>query len=106
MNQIDLFAAREARDEALALVAGNSDGFISAGLELISRLPRGDATGEDIRFALEAKGLIPHHHNAWGALTLAAVKRGLLRRTDRFVNMRGPKSHARMTRVYIINGAV
>jgi hypothetical protein len=57
-------------------------------------------TGEDIRFRLMQEEIQPHHHNAWGALISAAVRKGLIRETGRWVAMRGARSKARRTPEY------
>jgi truncated hemoglobin YjbI len=98
-TQRDLFFSVEARDAALQQVAGNAGDFLAQALAAVAEL-RGEYTGEGIRFALEARGLIPHHHNAWGALVMAAVRDGLLIPTDKYVPMTARGSHARRTRVY------
>lgn len=59
-------------------------------------------TGEDIRhLALDAGISLPLHSNAWGAVVMLALRRRrLLMKTGRFVPMRDPRSHARMTCEY------
>jgi hypothetical protein len=99
MEQQDLFAALEAREAALARVGENSGGFMALGLAAIAELS-GEYTGEDIRFALKQRGIEPHHHNAWGALTMAAIRRGLLVPTGHYTKMCDPKSNARKTQTY------
>jgi hypothetical protein len=59
-----------------------------------------EVTGEDFRFICEASGVIPHHPNGWGALTLTMKRAGLLKETGQWRSPRDPKSHARPTRVY------
>jgi len=98
--QLDLLEGKARRDESMEQVSDNSGDFIDLGLSAIKGMLRQYATGEDIRISLQASGIVPHHHNAWGALIRTAIKRGLLFPTERFVNMRDAKSHARMTRVY------
>jgi hypothetical protein len=49
---------------------------------------------------LTREGVVPHHHNAWGALILHAVSQGLLERTGRWTHMRDRRSHARLTPIY------
>jgi hypothetical protein len=100
---VDLFDAAEARaqrDAALERVADNAGDFMGAALATVARLPAGEWTGEQIRTAVLNRGIVPHHHNAWGALICAAVKQGLVVPTGRYVAMRARKSHARKTPVY------
>ncbi len=99
-KQPDLFGARNARDEALEQVAENSGHFMRDAYLAILRLPSGRYTGEDVRLNLEAKDIIPHHHNAWGALCAKCVKDGILRPTGSYTAMKTRKSHARRTPVY------
>jgi len=71
------------------------------GLEIIAGLRLGrELTGEDIRHAIEVRGVRPHHHNAWGALIMAAVRKELIQKTGRLVKMKDPRSHARQTPIY------
>lgn len=59
-----------------------------------------ELTGEDIRRECEARGVRPHHANAWGAFVLGLVREGYLESTGRIVPMRDPRSHARKTQLY------
>jgi len=59
-------------------------------------------TGEDIRVGCEARGISPHHPNAWGAAANHAVKQQLLIDTGQRRQMRLKKSHARRTPLYRI----
>ena len=88
-----------ARDEALERVAREE--FMREGLKFIGSLGHGtEATGEEIRLRCEARGIEPHHHNAWGSLIMAALRKGLLRHTGRYAPMTVKRSHARRTPVY------
>ena len=56
---------------------------------------------EVLRMMMLEAGLgLPHHHNAWGELTKAAVNAGLIKPTGQTANMKLKKSHARKTPVY------
>ncbi len=105
-NQGDLFnpdpeGSRQARDAALEQVGNNSGGFMDRALGAIDLITEGQTlTGEEIRFRLMQEKIAPHHHNAWGALISAAVRRGLIRETGRWVAMRSTKSKARRTPEY------
>jgi hypothetical protein len=98
--QLCLLTALAERDKALDHVGERSGDFIEHGLQAIQTISADEVTGEELRAELEGRGIRPHHHNAWGALTMTAIRQGLLAPTERFRNMRGPKSHGRMTRVY------
>ena len=89
------------RDEALERV--RRDEFQEKALAVIESLIPGDeVTGEDIRLTCEARGIEPHHHNAWGALVMYAVRKGYLSHTGRYEPMKVSRSHARRTPVYVV----
>lgn len=102
MSQLSLEEAIKARDTAMRRVAARSDGWMEDALRIVVGIPRlQEVTGEEVRQWLLVTGLRkPHHPNAWGALILTAIRRGILVPTDRYRKMRTKKSHARMTRVY------
>lgn len=101
MDLFDAAAAREARERTLKQVADHAGLWMDAALAEIGALPATwCGTGEDIRAGLEQRGLVPHHHNTWGALIGTAVKRRLIVPTGQYVGMRGSRSHARRTPVY------
>ena len=96
----------QARDEALARVAENSGRWIDNAFEAFGKQSwPALVTGEDIRLALTSLRIVPHHHNAWGALTKKLINAGRLKPTNNFVNMRDKSSHARMTRQYEVASA-
>ena len=100
-TQPDLFGARPARDEALGQVSANAGDFMAEALQAVLKLPRGVYTGEDIRLELERQEIVPHHHNAWGALIRQCVASGALRFSGRYEAMKTRRSHARRTPVYV-----
>lgn len=61
-----------------------------------------EVTGEDIRLACEAQGVISGKPNAWGGLTIRLVRCGLLVPTGRYVPMKDKSSHGRSTQVYYL----
>lgn len=89
-----------ARDAGVARVAGNAGDFMAKASAIVEALPSGEWTGEQIRARVLAHCLEPHHPNGWGALILAAVKRGVLVHTGRSTAMAAVKSHARRTPIY------
>jgi len=96
----DLAEGRRLQAEGIERVSLNAGNFIQRGLAAIAVLPPGRYTGETIRAKLLAKEIAPHHPNAWGALILAAIKRGMLHHTGHYVPMRSKKSHAHKNEVY------
>ena len=105
--QIDLFGAREARDEGMARVAARSPDYIDGGMAFIANLPNGsEITGEEVRLRCLASGLKYHHQNAHGTLIRMAVERGLLRRTGRMVQPKAKPSHGRGIHVYRVRTVI
>lgn len=101
---IDLIEARAARDVAIGLVSDHSEPWMERALRMLPRvIPLGiPFTSEQIRLQLTEAGLEPpHHHNAWGALTMNAVRRGMLADTGQQGQMHTPKSHARRTPIWV-----
>lgn len=98
----DLYTARSERNAALDKVASNAPDFMVGALASIDQLPAGEWTGEQVRMALSHRGIVPHHHNAWGSLISTAVRRGILIDTGRYGHMTAKKSHARRTPIYWI----
>ncbi len=105
MKQPDLFRttvkepAKQDRDRVLKQVSDNP--WMPKALRALKFLSRRrDWTGEDIRNVLEQTVGRPHHHNAWGALISAAIKKNLIKATGEYRAMEGPLSHARKTPVY------
>lgn len=95
MKQAEFF-----RDQALKRVGLNSGDFMLTALTALQELHGKSMTGEQIRVELESRGVVPHHHNAWGALVRQALKTGLLHPTGNWVKMSTAKSHARRTPEY------
>lgn len=104
MKSFDSFLdiAKENRDKAIEQVTFNSDDFIRSGLMVLRSMKGQELTGEDVRLVLSEKGIVPHHHNAWGALIMSAVKQKILVSTNKLKTMKTPKSHARKTMVYVV----
>lgn len=92
--------AAQRRDEALGLVAERSGDFQTDALSAIRGLPADEYSGESIRVLLEAQGIKPAHHNAWGSVIMQATKAGVLKGTGKYVSMQTERSHARKTQVY------
>lgn len=90
--QLDMFAAKADRDAALEQVEHNGLPWMEYALAALRWLPAGmTGTAEDFRGALWDRGLeSPHHHNAWGALIMNAVRRKLLVPTGEYRAMSGP----------------
>ncbi len=90
-----------ARDAALERVTRKR--FMIRGTRIIEDLEHGrEMSGEDIRHAVSRLGVKPHHHNAWGALIMNAVRLKLILPTGRDTKMKDRRSHARKTPIYRI----
>jgi len=59
-------------------------------------------TGEDIRLKCCELEIIPHDPHAWGAFVNLLIKEGRLIPTNRYIPMRGEKSNARRTQIYLV----
>jgi len=64
------------------------------------RLAGQEVLAEKFRALCEAAGIRPHHCNAWGGLTAALVKAGVIEDTGRVEKSRDPRSHARRQPVW------
>ncbi len=93
----------EDRDKACnAVLAANKKWREEAHAFMSECFTAGDKViGEDIRNALTNFGIIPNHHNAWGAFVLRLVRRGELIPTGEYRSVKGRQSHARRTPVYL-----
>jgi len=90
----------EARDEGMARVLKPNAAWLKAALETIATFGSRNFTGEQLRHALEPTIGPPTDPHAWGALTAAAIRRGLLLPTREYVRMKDKTSNARETKVY------
>ncbi len=95
------------RDEAMESVLTGAGPEFSARAKAVIRTLSGEFTGEDIRCACEAAGVIPpyimgtrQYSNSWGALVGSLVRCKMLVGTGRYIPMKAPDSHARKTAVY------
>jgi len=93
---------RRARDAAVAQVLGNAgESWRHDAMTLIrERLAGQEVLAEEFRALCEAEGVKPHHCNAWGGLTAALVKAGVIEDTGRVGRSRDPRSHARRQPVW------
>lgn len=101
----DYASATAARDEAMEQVLANAGThWRDRALAALGQWRGERMTGEDIRLRCAEAGIVPHHPNAWGAFIMHAVRVGALRPLQEFRKMRSEKSHARITRVYAVQG--
>jgi len=91
-----------ARDHALDAVLNNTPvGWKEQVREFVKSLPVMKLRAEEIRLMCIKRGLVPHHHNAWGGMTTSLVKDGYLEPIpDCYEAMQAKGSHARKTQVY------
>lgn len=88
-------------------VCASNDGWLSTMLDHLpaflsaSRKSDDGFRMEQFRGYVKSKGLAdPAHVNAWGALTTAAQRVGMIRWTGRFGVAMNPSAHARIVKVW------
>lgn len=93
---------RRERDSALAKVMSKAgESWRDDAIRLIrERLSGREVLAEEFRAICEQAGIRPHHCNAWGGLTAALVKAGVIEDTGRVEKSRDPRSHARRQPVW------
>ncbi len=94
---------RATRDAAIEQVAGNAEEWIDEALACTRRLLPTfpvEFLAETIRERLVPEIGPPHSHKAWGALTVQALKAGLIVRTGEYRITRSKKTHGHRTAVY------
>ncbi len=97
--EFDLESSREARDDGMLQVEGNSESFKAAFRRVVLSLPSGwMGTCEDLRRGWD--GPKPSHPNAWGACWASAKRDGILIELTEQVQMTAIKSHARKTHLH------
>ena len=98
LRQYNLPLARAKRNIGIAQVT--QEAFRDKVYDYVISLKEGiEMTGEDIRRACENRGILAHHHNAWGGTILGLIRNGYLTKTGRWAQMKDTKSHARSTQV-------
>lgn len=105
IDSLPLFNQTEghrARDSGMAQVLGNAgELWRNDALRLIrERLAGQEVLAEEFRALCEAEGITPHHCNAWGGLTAALVRAGVIEDTGRVGRSKDPRSHARRQPVW------
>jgi hypothetical protein len=100
----DLFRATEARDTGLAQVSTNAGQmWEKAAFDILEKMSGFEGTVEDIKIRMQLKGLDPpHHYNEWGAWTMKALKRGLLKFTGKSRQTVSRRAHRRVAKVYTV----
>jgi hypothetical protein len=84
------------------VLANAPEDFREHVVRFVVSIPTGTlCTGESIRLACIAQGIVPHHHNAWGGVISRCVRAGLLTETGRFPRMKSLSSHARRNPEYV-----
>ena len=102
----DLLKGMSEREINITKVLSNSGTFMTQAMAIIASLPPGEYTGEDFTRACQSNGVIPHRSNAFGALILKAIRRGMIIKTGRIGSMKRVSSHAHNTPIYIKPDAV
>ena len=107
LHDLPLFNQPEhARDAALHQVLEHAgDSWRHDAMRLIrERLAGREVLAEEFRALCEGEGIRPHHCNAWGGLTAALVRAGVIEDTGRVGKSRDPRSHARRQPVWRVVG--
>jgi len=90
------------RDEGIARVTENNPGWVSYGLDLLRKLPKGTRlTGESLGDVIDSE-IGKGAPNARGALFSHAVKKKLLRKSGKRPKRYHPQSHASDTPEWIV----
>jgi hypothetical protein len=106
---LDYIASAKARDECMQRVDENNQNWMALALLQLQQLARSHGswantehgvTGEDIRVMLLPHVGHPNSPNAWGNLTMQAVRKKLIVATGEYRPMKDVRSHARKTPVY------
>lgn len=94
--------AKDAAQDVLKEVAAAHQSWMAKAKDWLRGFPPGmEGTFEDFRVALTAAGFPkPRHHNAWGALANALIRRGWLEATGEMRHMLTRAAHGRRTPVY------
>lgn len=106
-EQPDLFAAIEARDEAIERVwHGAGDTWMREAVDMIARVAatEGEFTTDEVWDALARAGLLPRERRAIGAAMKSASVWGLIKATDRYRPSTRVECHARPVRVWVRTG--
>jgi hypothetical protein len=94
---------KKLRDEALRRVTEHGGNWQRRALMALHLIPGFEGTAEDIRIRLRMKGLEkPHHHNAWGAMIMEAIKQRRIIENGKRKHMKTLPSHGRETDVYVV----
>jgi len=104
VNLLDIIAATEARDAAIAQVASATDADWKAEVwAVIERFAAGDEfTTDTIWQACHDEGIAtPREPRALGAIMVEAARSRLVAATDRYVASRRVACHARPIRVWV-----
>jgi hypothetical protein len=100
---LEMDAGKKARDEGIQRVAENSGEWRERAAEMIEamaeRLP--DFTADEVREEADRIKLgDPHHANVWGAVMMAAARRGLIEKTMTVRPSARPEAHGHCNPVW------
>ncbi len=99
----DLELGRSLRDAGMESVSQHRRTFMVMAWDALT-VVRHDLpalfTGEDIRMAMQLRGLEAPDSHCWGALTCHAIKKKLFQYHSGDGRMKAPRSHARRTPLY------
>jgi hypothetical protein len=95
--------ATQLRDQGISSVTRNEKSWLEAAHALIARYPTNEANAEELRVWVEERIGGPAHVNAYGAMIMSAVRKGLLKNTGIYTVGKRPSGHGRRVANYIIN---
>ena len=98
----NLEEARRRRENALARVA--SQAFTASVRAVVGAVWNvGDRiSGEDIRLGCNSEGVYARDPHAWGGVTMALHRAGVLEKTEQRVTCEDPNTHARDTPIWVV----
>jgi hypothetical protein len=101
----DLPLGTELKESGIELVLQNAgESFISRACRLVQEVHAGQTILPEVwRETCAAHGITPHHPNAWGGLTRTLYKRGVIQPTDTFRPLQSPRSHGRLSRLWLVS---
>lgn len=94
--------ALDLKEQGIRQVLENAgDSFVDRACSLIKEIHSGEVIlAETWRHTCLEHGVIPHHPNAWGALTSSLRKRGIIRDTGHFRIAKSVKNHGHTYRLW------
>ena len=97
---LDYDSAERARERGTAAALANAPADWEQEVRRVVSTMTGEWRMEQVREQVEAQGLFPNSNAAWGALTGALAREGVIIWTGRFENTRAKRTHCHPSRVW------